>query len=405
VEDFGSENGGKQVILKHSAGRLLPWTMSESWSRSGELTSIYTSDISAFNAAEIAFNVDFNGDEGIGTGLSLTPIESNGVVLNQDSVGNLYADNEPLYISATTPLKTDSFTRYSISAVEDFGENGGKLVVLKHDSGALKIWTMSDTWVRDGELPWVYQSNVDAFNQAEADYASDFDGDQDVSLIEIETSGTNLKRDLTGRLYANNEPLYITAATPLKADSFTRYSISAVEDFGENGGKRVVLKHDSGALKIWTMSDTWVRDGELPWVYQSNVDAFNQAEADYASDFDSDGLTGLVLTPIEQSGTILNQDALGRLYANETLLRVNASTPVTTNSFTRYSISAVEDFGDNGGKQLALIHDSGSIKIWTMDNSWVRNDELPWIYVSDISGFGSTELAFNFDFNDDEIIG
>ena len=30
------------------------------------------------------------------------------------------------------------------------------------------------------------------------------------------------------------------------------------------------------------MSDTWVRNGELPWVYQSNVNAFNQAEADYS---------------------------------------------------------------------------------------------------------------------------
>ena len=35
------------------------------------------------------------------------------------------------------------------------------------------------------ELPWINQSNVNAFNQAEADYSTDFDGDQDVSLIEI----------------------------------------------------------------------------------------------------------------------------------------------------------------------------------------------------------------------------
>ena len=74
---------------------------------------------------------------------------------------------------------------------------------------------MSDTWVRDGELPWIYQSNVDAFNQAEADYSTDFDGDQDVSLIEIETNGTNLKRDPVGRLYADNSPLCMSATTQL----------------------------------------------------------------------------------------------------------------------------------------------------------------------------------------------
>ena len=63
----------------------------------GELPAI----LSQYNAAEV---VDFNGDEG----LSLTPIESTGVVLNQDA-GNLYAGNSPLYISATTQLTT-SFT-------------------------------------------------------------------------------------------------------------------------------------------------------------------------------------------------------------------------------------------------------------------------------------------------------
>ena len=65
----------------------------------------------------------------------------------------------------------------------------------------------------------------------------------------------------------------------------------------------------------------------------------------------------------------------------------------------------LKTLAENGGKQLALIHESGSIKIWTMDNSWIRNGELPWIVVSDVNGFGSTELAFNFDFNNDSFIG
>ena len=112
VEDFGSENGGKQVILKHSTGRLLPWTMSDTWARNGELPTILSSDISAYNAAEVAFNVNFNGDEGIGTGLSLTPIESTGVVLNQDSAGNLYAGNDPIFVSGTSQLTTTYFGCY-----------------------------------------------------------------------------------------------------------------------------------------------------------------------------------------------------------------------------------------------------------------------------------------------------
>ena len=77
-----------------------------------------------------------------------------------------------------------------------------------------------------------------------------------------------------------------------------------MEDFGGDDGKRVVLQHSTGSLLTWTMSDTWVRDGELPWINQWNVNAFNQAEADYSTDFNSDGLTGLT-HPIEENGTVL----------------------------------------------------------------------------------------------------
>ena len=89
----------------------------------------------------------------------------------------------------------------------------------------------------------------------------------------------------------------------------------------------------------------------------------------------------------------------------ETLLRATQYTVTTSLFAPDMGNMAVEDFGENGGKQLALIHESGSIKIWTLDNAWIRNGELPWIVVSDVSGFGSTELAFNFDFNNDGIIG
>ena len=108
---------------------------------------------------------------------------------------------------------------------------------------------MSDTWVRNGELPWINQSNVDAFNQAEADYASDFDGDQDVSLIEIETNGIYLKRDPVGRLYADNSPFCMSATTQLTNYFGDRYSISAVEDFGEMTASELYLNIVPGHSK------------------------------------------------------------------------------------------------------------------------------------------------------------
>ena len=60
---------------------------------------------------------------------------------------------------------------------------------------------------------------------------ADFDGDGDVSLIELETNGLELKKDLSGKLYADDQPLYMSGATQLTETYFAAYTPVAVEDF------------------------------------------------------------------------------------------------------------------------------------------------------------------------------
>ena len=222
----------------------------------------------------------------------MTALESTGTLLNKDQDGKLYAGDQPLYMSGTTQLTETYFAAYTPVAVEDFGD-GDKRFVLKHSTGSLLTFSMSATWTRTGNLPWIETNDPTAFNAAEADYGVDFDSDGDVSLIELETNGLKLKKDLSGKLYADDQPLYMSGTTQLTETYFAAYTPVAVEDFGD-GDKRFVLKHSTGSLLTFSMSATWTRTGNLPWIETNDPTAFNAAEADYGVDFDSDGDVSLI---------------------------------------------------------------------------------------------------------------
>ena len=147
------------------------------------------------------------------------------------------------------------------------------------------------------------------------------------------------------RLYANNNPLYLSGTTQLTVDYFANYTFVAVEDFG-GGDKRLVLKNTNGSLLTFSMSSTWTRTGNLPWIEADDPTAFNAAEVDYGTDFDGDGNVGLPATTIENQGsTLLNRDADGKLYANNNPLYLSGTTQLTVDYFTNYTFVAVEDFG------------------------------------------------------------
>ncbi|MBT4887597.1 MAG: hypothetical protein HON07_10340, partial [Planctomycetaceae bacterium] len=80
-------------------------------------------------------------------------------------------------------------------------------------------------------------------------------------LTAIEEAGnTVLNKDADGKLYAGDQPLYLSGDTQLTETYFAAYTPVAVEDFGD-GDKRFVLKHSTGSLLTFSMSATWTRTG------------------------------------------------------------------------------------------------------------------------------------------------
>ena len=359
----------------------------------------------AYNGKEAAFSIDFNSNGSIG--ITLSDLETAGsVALRQDLDGNLYAGNEAIYAGASQ-LRVDSLAAYTPLAVEDFGDQGGRQLILRHSTGNLLTWSMTETWSRSGSLGWANLSDGTAYNGKEAAFSIDFNsnGSIGITFSDLETAGSvALRQDLDGNLYAGNEAIY-AGASQLRVDSLAAYTPLAVEDFGDQGGRQLILRHSTGNLLTWSMTETWSRSGSLGWANLSDGTAYNGKEAAFSIDFNSNGSIGITFSDLETAGSVaLRQDLDGNLYAGNEAIYAGAS-QLRVDSLAAYTPLAVEDFGDQGGRQLILRHSTGNLLTWSMTETWSRSGSLGWANLSDGTAYGDKEAAFSIDFNSDGGVG
>ena len=115
----------------------------------------------------------------------------------------------------------------------------------------------------------------------------------------------------------------------------------------------------------------------MPWI-EADDQAFDDAEDLYGVDFNNDGNIGLpALTTIENQGnTLLNRDADGKLYANNSAIYfILQPRQLTVDSFAAYTFVAVEDFG-GGDKRLVLKHTAGNLLTFSRSSTWTRTGKL-----------------------------
>ena len=144
----------------------------------------------------------------------------------------------------------------------------------------------------------------------------------------------------------------------ITSTQFANYQLKAVEDFGENGGKQLLWQHTDGFYYTWKLTESW---------------AFSSATTTSATNA-ANATTLLVnfglVTSIEKYGTtLLTVDNSGRVLANNNPILFKGS-PITSSQFTGYQLKAVEDFGDNGGKQLLWEHADGYYYTWNLTETW-----------------------------------
>ena len=412
VDDFGVD-GGKQLVFKAGTTAIYIWALDSNWQRDTSSTQIIRfSDSSGIETQEVRFGVDINGS---GIGSQYTVVESQGAVaLQRNDAGALFAGTQPithLKNGVVTQLTTSSFSGLQIIAVDDLGENGGKQLVFKAPN-EVYTWTLDANWQRDtGVSPEVLRlDDLSSIDTKETAFGIDINGaGVGEHFVDVETEGSTRlrKSSLTGKIYADDQPITRMsngAPVQIKTSDYSNLDIVAVEDLGANG-KQLVFKA-SAEIYIWTLDVTWQRDTEVsPEIIRlSDSAAIDEKELAFGTDFNGGGV-GSVLSDIETAGsTLLQQNLAGALFASGSPImhvRSGVLTQLTTSTYGEsIQVVAVEDLGvGNGGKQL--VFNAGSkLYFWTMDDGWQRDTATTEILsLSNTDEVRAREVIFGVDFD------
>ena len=99
-------------------------------------------------------------------------------------------------------------------------------------------------------------------------------------------------------------------------------------------------------------------------------------------------------TAVENDGSVtLNKKADGSIFADSTQISKDGSF-VDTNALVGLTPLGVDDFGNDGGKQLLLAEDDGDYVLWNLDSSYSYTSETS-VPLTDLSGVSTIQQKFN----------
>jgi cyclophilin family peptidyl-prolyl cis-trans isomerase len=279
TETIGDQN---QVLLKSTAGTLISWSASSTWSRTGEAANAQEGTESFYN---LESNFGYDSDGG-GIGAGLTAIESFGqLALSKDDSGKLYAGTTAIYVGSTHVTQT-TFTGYTIIAAEVV--DSVNQILLQTDSGALLAWSANNNWLRTGQTAYA-RAFSDEYYSIETDFSTDVDGGGvgQSSMVTIESDGlTTLKRSADNKLYIGALPILV-GSTHVTQTTFAGYTIVAAETVGSVN--QLLLEADNGALIAWTANQYWARIGQAAYA-RAGSEGYYSIETDFSTDLDGGGV-------------------------------------------------------------------------------------------------------------------
>ncbi|MDA7899133.1 peptidylprolyl isomerase [Pirellulales bacterium] len=405
VEDFGS-NGGKQMLFEKIDGSYSLWGMTSSWAYQSNII-IGAGDTSAINAALVKFGLADPAP-------TLTAIEAVGnTVLNQDQDGNFYADNSAITFlsnSETVQLNAAIYNPLEVIAVDDFGADGGKQLVFKVGTTAIYVWALDSNWQRDTSgTQIIHFSDSSGIETQEVRFGIDINGGGIGSpLSPVESQGSViLQQSGSGALFAGTDAItYLRngVVAQLTTSSFGSLQVLAVDDFGGDGGKQLVFKAGTTEIYVWALDSNWQRDTSGTQIIRfSDSSGIETQEVRFDIDINGSGI-GSQYTPVESQGAVaLQRNDAGALFAGTqpiTHLKNGVVTQLTTSSFSGLQIIAVDDFGENGGKQL-VFKATNEVYTWTLDANWQRDTGVSSevLRLNDLSSIDTKETAFGIDIN------
>jgi len=164
-------DGVNTLVWRHASGNLHFWRLSSAWAH--VLSEGWEAPgSSAFDATEVSFQTDFDGNGIIG---QETVIEGVGSVrLSRDSNGYLYANGQQITLGGS-PVNFFSYAAQGWAAAAADVREGVNTLVWLHSSGHLHYWRLSSAWAHQLSEGWVAPGSAE-FHEAELAFGVDFNG-------------------------------------------------------------------------------------------------------------------------------------------------------------------------------------------------------------------------------------
>ena len=348
-----------------------------------DVTVTATSKLPYENASEKivsdTFSVQLNGGGPVGP--LLTPIEQIGnTFLNRDSNGRIFAGEQAItYVGGQ--VKTNSFDGFEPIAAENIAGSGRQVLFKATNSTTCIVWTFADDWSYVSGLR-IRANMLDKLQTIETQFGVDL-GIVLPEVTAIENIGnTFLNVNEAGQLFAGYTPIQ-NGGFQISVGQFDGYTAIAAENLGTNeGGMQVVFQRDSGDYAIWSLKQNGSYFGGRS---VNAVDSVAITELQNAFGF---------YTVVENDGSVkLNKKADGTIHADSTQITKDGSS-VDTNALEGLTPLGVDDFGNDGGKQLLLVENDGDYVLWDLDSNYSYTSEIS-VPLTDLSGVSTIQQKFN----------
>jgi len=349
-----------QVVFQRDSGDYAIWSLKQNGSYFGG-RSVNAVDSVAITELQNAFGF-------------YTVVENDGSVkLNKKADGTIYADSTQITKDGSS-VDTNALEGLTPLGVDDFGNDGGKQLLLVENDGDYVLWDLDSNYSYTSEIsvPLTDLSGVSTIQQK-------FNR-QNV----IESDGSNvIQYSADGKLFVDEYPVFYDNQQVTRTQ-FTGFTPVAAETV-DSGARKIVWRGDNGEYSTWTCNSSWAYQGgqsiaadaiELKSALETDFEIFVSIE------------TGTTKGLLE-----LNKVSNGKLFAGNIPIMYD-NNEVLENQFNGFTPLAVERVSGQG-RQVLWSHADGRYVAWSLDSDFNYIGGKT-ILASDQAGINEVKRQFGF---------
>jgi len=349
-----------QVVFQRESGDYAIWSLKRDGSYSAGRT-VKAVDSVAITELQNAFGF-------------YTVVENDGsVTLNKKDDGTIFADSTQISKDGSF-VNTNALEGLTPLGVDDFGNDGGKQLLLAEDDGDYVLWNLDSSYSYTSEtsIPLTDLSGVSTVQQK-------FNR-QNV----IESNGSNrLQYSADGKLFVDEYPVRYNGQQVTR-NQFVGFTPVSAEIL-QSGARNIVWLNDNGDYSTWICDSSWAYQGG-----QTTAANAIESKSNLETQFE---LFVSIETATTKGLLELNKVSNGKLFAGNIPIMYN-NDQVLENQFAGFTPLAVERVSGQG-RQVLWSHADGRYVAWSLDSDF-KYIGGKTVLASDQAGINELKRQFGF---------